>query len=263
MLRKSLLVLLFLALTAGAPAWADDFNLPGLGNDAGRYLNEIQRRNPAALSSPQLRQQAEQRALAAERTSNWSAAVTAWEDRIAAGNVTADQWQALARAQLRRQPPEAERALQAAWNAFRTVDTGPDEIPPLLLIAEALSRLDRPVQLMQTWQAVVDRAPDDTTYRDRLASARRAAGLLVQGVSVDNEAEPARACLSFTVPPSRRQDWQPADWIRTQPAVPDLAVTREGDALCLAGFPYARTTQVTLRAGMPGEDGLKSPLHNG
>ncbi|MFC0406706.1 alpha-2-macroglobulin family protein [Roseomonas elaeocarpi] len=257
MFRKLLLALPLLALTTGASAWADEFNLPGLGGDARRYLGEIQRRNPAAQGNPQSRQQAEQRALAAERTNNWAAAATAWEDRIAAGDVTADQWQALARAQLRRQPPEAERALQAAWNAFGTSDAGPAEIPALLLIIDALGRLDRPVQLVQAWQAVLERAPDDAGYRDRLAAARRAAGVLVQSVSVDNEAEPARACLSFTVPPSHRQDWQPADWIRTEPAVPDLVVTREGDALCLAGFPYGRTTSVTLRAGMPGEDGLK------
>ena len=255
--RKPFLLLPLLAFLAGTPALAQNFDLPGLSGDARRYLGEIQHRNPAAQATPQSRQQAQQRALAAERTDNWTAAATAWEDRIAAGNASADEWQALARAQLRREPPEAARALQAAWQAFQQADPGQPEVAPLLLIIDALQRLDRPVQLVEAWQAVVERAPDNAGYRDSLAAARRAAGVVVQRVETDADADPARACVSFVVPPTRRQDWQPGDWVRTEPPLPDLSVTQEGDTLCLAGLPYGRTTRVTLRAGLPGEGGLK------
>jgi uncharacterized protein YfaS (alpha-2-macroglobulin family) len=255
--RKPYLLLPFLVLLAGSPALAEDFDLPGLSGDASRYLGEIQRRNLALQASPQSRQQAGQRALAAERIGNWAAAATVWEERIAAGEVSAQEWQALARAQLRREPPESGRALQAAWQAFQQAEPGTAELPSLLLMTEALRRLDRPVQMIEVWQAVVERAPDNAEYRNSLAAARRAAGVVVQRVAVDDQAEPARACVNFAVPPARRQDWQPADWVRTEPPLPNLAVTREGDALCLAGLPYGRTTRVTLRAGLPGEDGLK------
>src|SRR5205814_1197456 len=70
------------------------------------------------------------------------------------------------------------------------------------------------------------------------------------------EAEPPRACIDFSVPPIRRDDFHPQDWVRLDPPVPGAAVTREGDQICVSGLPSGRTTRVILRAGMPGEDGL-------
>ncbi|MBY0336085.1 MAG: alpha-2-macroglobulin family protein, partial [Acetobacteraceae bacterium] len=95
--------------------------------------------------------------------------------------------------------------------------------------------------------------------RQRLADARRAAGLLVTGINIEPEAEPARACFRFTFPPARRADWQPADWVRAEPAIPGLAVTREGDALCVVGLPYGQPTRVTLRQGLPAEENQRLP----
>ncbi len=65
-----------------------------------------------------------------------------------------------------------------------------------------------------------------------------------------------RLRLRFTVPPARRTDWRPEDWIRADPAIPGLAVVREGDQLCVAGLPWGRTTRLLLRAGLPGEEKL-------
>jgi hypothetical protein len=79
----------------------------------------------------------------------------------------------------------------------------------------------------------------------------------VRQLRTEPDAEPARACLTFTSAPARRTDWQPADWIRAEPALPGMAVTKEGDQVCVAGLPWGRTTRLVLRAGMPGEDGLR------
>ena len=135
--------------------------------------------------------------------------------------------------------------------------SGPPEIAGLLVMAEALQRLDRPAQQLQALQAVVQRAPDNPRYRQMLAEARRAAGLLVAGINTEPEAEPARACLRFTVPLAKRTDWQPQDWVRAEPPVPGLAVLREGEQLCVAGLPHGQSTRLVLRAGLPGEDGLR------
>ncbi|MCK8783581.1 alpha-2-macroglobulin family protein [Roseomonas sp. NAR14] len=258
-MKRPLWVLLLLALFAATlpPGPAAAFDLPGLSADSNAYWSEIRRRNPAGGATSQQRAQMEQRAATAERAGNWTALAGALEDRLAAGPVTPELWLALARAQLRRQPPEANRALQAAWKAFEAAAAGPPEIPSLQLMAQALQLLDRPVQLVETWSALVERDPDNARFQAALAEARRNAGMLVRNVRTDSDAEPARACIGFLTPPARRQDWQPADWVRTEPPVPGLAVNREGDALCLVGLPYGRTTQVTLRAGMPGEDGLR------
>ncbi|HYZ33365.1 MAG TPA: MG2 domain-containing protein, partial [Crenalkalicoccus sp.] len=194
---------------------------------------------------------------AAERRGDWAAAAQAWEDRIAGGDPTPEQWLALGRAQLQRTPPEAARALQAGWQAFQAAPSGAPEIPPLLLMADALARLDRPAQQMQALAAVVQRAPDDARYARMLAEARRAAGLMLAGVNTEPESEPARACLRFTVPLAKRTDWQPGDWVRADPPAPGLAVVREGDGLCAVGLPYGQATRLILRAGLPGEEGLR------
>ncbi|WP_149541067.1 alpha-2-macroglobulin family protein [Siccirubricoccus phaeus] len=251
-----LLILLFGLVLAAPGLHAQGFDLPGLARDAAGYERELGRRFPAGATAAQ-KAAAESRAAAAERQNNWQAAAQAWEDRIAGGDPRPDHWLALARAQLRRTPAEPARALQAAWQNFQTVPAGLPEIPSLLLMAEALRQLDRPAQRIQALEAVLDRAPDNPGYRQQLADARREAGLLVARVNTEAESEPARACLSFTVPPARRADWQPQDWVRAEPPIPGLAVLREGDQLCVAGLPNGQVTRLLLRAGLPGEDGLR------
>ena len=44
--------------------------------------------------------------------------------------------------------------------------------------------------------------------------------------------------------------------MRIEPPLPDAAVTREGDQICISGLPLAAVTHLVLRAGMPGEDGV-------
>ncbi|WP_160121834.1 alpha-2-macroglobulin family protein [Rhodovarius lipocyclicus] len=230
--------------------------LPGLANDSERYQADLARRFPAG-GTPQQRTAAENRATAAERASNWPNAAAAWEERIGMGDFRPEHAMGLARAQLARTPPENARALQAAWLAFMLVPAGPPEIPSLLLMADALRRLDRVPEQLRVLQAVVERAPRDQRYRTMLADATRAAGLLVRSVTLNAEAEPPTACIAFTAPLSERNDWRPADWLRAEPALPDIAVTREGQTLCVAGLPHGRQTRLVLRAGLPGAQDLR------
>ena len=256
LLRMRVLLLLLALLCLPPGLRAQGFELPGLSADAEAWQRDLTRRFPAG-ATPQQRSAAEQRAAGAERTNNWPAAAQAWEERIAGGDPRPEHWLALARAQLQKAPPDPARALQAAWMNFQMVAAGEPEIPSLLLMADALQRLDRPAQQLQALGAVLERAPNDPRYRQMLADARRAAGLLVARINTEPEAEPARACLAFTLPPARRTDWQPGDWVRTEPAIPGLAVTREGDRLCILGLPNGATTRVLLRAGLPGEEGQR------
>lgn len=242
-----LLTLLLAALPAGA------FELPGVQRDSSAYRQELMRRFPG--SSPQSRAAAETRAVQAERTNNLPAAAAAWEERVAAGPISHDAWMALARVQLARRPQEAARALQAAWVAFTIAPAGPQEVPSLLMIADALQALNLPAGMLEALAAAAERAPEDAALRARLTEARRRVGLLPTRIRTEADAEPARACIGFTQPPARRQDWNPADWVRTDPAIPGLAVEREADVICVAGLPWGRSTRVILRAGLPGEDG--------
>src|SRR4051794_9422789 len=246
--------LLFLLLAIGVVR-ADDFNIPGLDADSQAYRRTLTDRSPAG-ATPQARRQAEQRAADAQRRNDWAGVVAALEARIAGGAPTSDLWLQLARAQLRRAPPDPAHAAQAAWQAFSAADTGAGEIPSLLVMADAFRAMDRPEAAIQALEAVIERAPDDSGYKQQLADARRAAGLLVRRVRTETEADPPLACVEFTSAPSRRADFVPGDWVRLQPAAPAAAVTRQGDAVCIAGLPLGATTRITLRAGMPGEDGL-------
>jgi len=253
-LIRVLLALLVLAL----PAAAQDLDLPGLAGDAQRYRQELGRRAPAGNVATQARAAAEQRARQAEQQQNWAAAATAWEDRVAGANDTRpDMWLALAKAQLAKPQPDLNRGLQAAWIAFQGSPAGAGEIPALLVMSEALQKLGRFAQQQTVLQGVVERAPNEPRYKQMLAEARRAAGLLVAGVNVEPEADPARACFSFTIPLSKRTDWQPQDWVRADPPIQGLGVLREGEQLCVAGLPHGRTTRLVLRAGLPGEDNLR------
>ena len=137
------LILLFLAGLA-APLPASGFQLPGLQRDASAYQTELRRRFPAGGNAQQ-RAQAEQKAQQAERSRDWAAAVSAWEERIGLGGATAENWMSLGRAQLARTPPEPARALQAGWYAFSLFPSGAPEVPALLLMAVASTMLTVPV----------------------------------------------------------------------------------------------------------------------
>jgi uncharacterized protein YfaS (alpha-2-macroglobulin family) len=249
------LFLVLLALAPAAPLRADEFQLPGLENDASTWLSAIEKRVPAG-GSPQARRTAEQQAAAALRAKDYAAAITALEQRIAQHEPTAQNFLDLAGAYLHRTPPDPGKALLAGWQAFSSAETGKPEIASLLLLADALRALDRNAQAVQALQAVVERAPDNATYKGLLADAQRATGVLVQRLQTEADAEPPRACIQFTVPPARRSDFNPADWVRLDPPVPEAAITREGDQICVSGLPSGATTKLVLRAGLPGEQGL-------
>jgi uncharacterized protein YfaS (alpha-2-macroglobulin family) len=249
-----LLVLGFMLLGLVASR-ADPVDLPGLQRDAQAYVASLTKRAPAG-GTPAARHAAEQQAAAAIAKQDWPAAAAALEARIAQGNATAQQYLDLATAQSRRSPPNPRLQLLAAWQAVSNSQAGEAEIPGLLLMADALHSLNRDAQAVTVWQAVVERAPDNPVYKQTLTELQRSVGVLVRRVHTDTDADPPRACVEFTVPPVRRSDFTPQDWVRLTPPVPDSAVTREGDQICVSGLPPGTTTQLTLRAGMPGEGGL-------
>jgi uncharacterized protein YfaS (alpha-2-macroglobulin family) len=235
-----------------AAARADEFSLPGLSNDTNAYNQSLTRRFPAG-GTPQARAAAEAQAAAAIQAQNWAAAAAALETRIGLGGASARQWLELSDAELRRTPPDAQKALMAGWQSFQLSDAGKDEIPGLLAVAAALQAQDRPAQMVQALQAALSRDPGDAVLKQQLAAALQRAGMIVSQLHIEGEADPPRACIGFTIPPVNRPDFNPQDWVRLTPAVPDVAVTREGKQICISGLPSGATTRATLRAGLPGE----------
>ena len=176
MRRVPTLLFAFLLLPMLALAQLPD--LPGVANDSEAYRTTLQARFPTGGTAQQ-RVAAETRAVAAERANNWPQAAAAWEERLGMADPKPEQYLSLARAQLARTPPENARALQAAWLNFMAVPAGVAEIPSLLVMAQALQRLDRLPQQLRVLEAVVVRAPNDARYVTMLADAapcRRRAG---------------------------------------------------------------------------------------
>ncbi|WP_377048710.1 alpha-2-macroglobulin family protein [Muricoccus vinaceus] len=251
---RSLVLALALAGASAAGALAQDLGMPGLSAESGRYAEGLSRRFPAG-GTPQQRAAAEARAAQAEGRGDWAAAASAWEERLGMSGARPDMWLSLARAMMARVPPDPAKALFAAQMNFNQVGSGEPEVPSLRLMADALRAQERWALTIGVLEAVVERLPADAGARTALADARRQAGMLLRRVRTEPEAEPARACVSFTVSPLRGGRWQPEDWVRAEPAVPGLAVTREEDGVCVAGLPWGRRTRLVLRAGLPGEDG--------
>ena len=73
---------------------------------------------------------------------------------------------------MRRTPPGANHALQAAWQNFSSAETGAPQVPALLLMADALQVLNRPAQAIQALEAAAERAPDNKTIVQKLDEAQ-------------------------------------------------------------------------------------------
>ena len=248
-------VLAALFLFAAVPVQAGRPQLAGVPRDAQAYVNSLTSRVPAG-GNAQARARAEQQASAAITKKDWAAAATALEDRVAQGEATPAQFLDLANAMMRRTPADPKRALLAAWWGFINQPDGTGQIPHLLVMVDALHALDRDPQAVTVWDEVVERAPDNASYKQARNDLLKKVGVLVRGVRTETEADPPRACVTFTVPPIRRDDFAPADWVRLTPPPANAAVTREGDEICVSGLPAGMTTRLTLRAGLPGEGGL-------
>ncbi len=246
---------LALLLASCGTARAADFDLPGLDAESTAFAQSLSKPFPTG-GTPATRAAAEARAAAATARGDWTAAAGALEARAGQSEAGAELWLQLAQAELRRVPPDPRRSLDAAWQSFQDAEAPADKATAMVAAATALLAQDRPAQAGQALAQAVALAPDNADYKRMLADANRSAGLLVARVRTEPDADPPRACISFNVPPSRRNDVHPEDWVRLDPPVPDAAITREGDEICVSNLPLATTTRAILRAGMPGEGGV-------
>ncbi len=243
-----------LAITLLAATPARSFEIPGLQRDAEAYAAGLR---PTAPATPQARAAADRRVAEVAAQNNQAELVSALEARIALGEAEESHWLRLAEAWQRRTPPNGERALQAAWQAFMMVPAGPPEIPSLLRIADILATtLDRPSLAADAMAAVIERDPASEAYRSRLAALRRQAGLTVRRIVAEPESDPPRACVAIAGTLSPRRDVVWSDWVSLAGAT-SSAVTREDDRLCVAGLGHGTTWRITLRQGLPGEDGAR------
>ena len=231
---------------------ADEVDLPGLDTESAAFAATLAKPFPAG-GTRESRSQAEARAATAAARNDWSAAALALEARLGQSDPTPALWLLLSEAELRRATPDPRRSVDAAWQSYQAADEAQDKASAMAAAAQALLAQGRPAQAGQALAQAVALAPANAGYKQRLAAANRAAGLLVVRVRTEPDADPPRACIVFNLPLSRRNDFHPEDWVHLDPPVPDAAITREGDGLCISGLPLAATTRAILHQGLPAD----------
>lgn len=259
-----LLTALVLAVFLVLPAAAQDAVPPGVSHDAAEWYSGLLKRRPAGGSN-QARVAALAKAEEAMKRNDAAAAVAALEDRISLGQPSPEDFVNLAIAYAGQTPPRNQQTLLAATEAYVLTRSAPIQQAitekALSLMADALLGLNRDVQAFTVLEELVRLDGANTAYSARLANVRQIIGVQVRAIRIEVNSEPPRGCVAFTVPPSRKPDFHPEDWVRLQPAIPGAAITREGDEICISGLPAAATTNAIFRAGMPAEGNvLKTDL---
>ncbi len=242
----------------------NELALPGLQTDAEHFQNLLRHDYPAGLTAA-ARHTAEDTATASLAANDYVKALPALRMIIGGlprGTIPGWRtWLALGQAELGVAPPHPDRALQAGWLAFTSVEqnsgsAATDQVSALRLMRQALVALNKPLPEIKVLQAIARRLPHDPAAQQELVQRQQQLGLLFDGLTTNAEAFPTRACLRFVGDPSSAPDFHPADWLSLTPPVKDAAVTLESRRICITGLPAGATTAAMLRHGMPGDNGL-------
>ena len=232
--------------------------------DVGRWLSDDDRR--AARDQAQalgtlypgtgeavdlLRQSAADASLAGDQTGR-----VRWLGTATAATDGADDWLALAAA-MRDAAYAADNdretlasALNAATNAWLR-DPG-DGTAALKLWAELSERLDRgPDGLAALRQAAQAGRGGDPELATLIEGFQERHGFRVSDSRVDSDAADPRACVVFSDALADAADYRPFV------ALPDpaMAVEAQGSELCVTGLTRGQALRLTLRPGLPSQDG--------
>lgn len=81
----------------------------------------------------------------------------------------------------------------------------------------------------------------------------------VNDLVLDADGERASGCIAFEPPVQQTPGFRPLDYLVVEPAADIDAYVRDG-ALCLQGLDWGRKYEVTVRAGIPLETGVKTTI---
>ncbi len=244
-----------------------DYSPPGALADATGYANSLFAKAPP---QPNVKLQADllKQARAAMERKEPAAAVPKFEQAITQGANTPSVWLELSAAWTALPAPNKDRALHAAVLAGKAEgkDEGKDEdrVAVLWRIAGLMDKsFGKPEEAVKALAAIRDmaatiepgildaRAPG---LEGRWLATRRKAGLRLAEVTVSPDASP-RVCFQFTDQLSTRKGVRFDDYLRIEPPT-KLSLEARENTLCLRGVTHGAGYTVTLRQGLPGEDGV-------
>ncbi|MGV6849328.1 MAG: alpha-2-macroglobulin family protein [Marinibacterium sp.] len=168
----------------------------------------------------------------------------------------ADLWSEYARLLLARDGTRSERrkaaraALGAAANAYLRGSATGARIAALSTLARALERVGRgrdAIPALRLAQSMQDRSDIAAALDDAIAKY----GFRVVETNVESDAAAPRICVRFSEPLDRMTDYAPFVGLDD----PRLAVTGEGNALCVDGVAHGERYRLTLRKGLPAASG--------
>lgn len=144
----------------------------------------------------------------------------------------------------------ATRALQASINGYLRSETKGERTAALVVMANALQRLDRGRESIPALRLAQQLQPRDD-LQTALDKAIAKYGFRVDDTLVDSDSVAPRICVEFTEDLVRSGlDYDP--FVQRDPG---LAVQAEGRNLCIDGVEHGKRYRLTLRQGLPSESG--------
>ena len=240
---------------SGAETEDARFEPAGLAAAAGRYRASLVVKRPAQPSpaAADAALKAAAQALAAKRV---EAALPQLEVAVTLGREAPSVFLQLSDAWLSLPRPDADRALQAAWLAYRAAGETADRQRALERMAELLeTRLDQPREALAALRALRAEGSTAPGLGERLEALRQRVGVEWVRVRVEADGEEPRVCLVLSSPLKQARGTRWDEYVRVEPATP-VTVDAAGRELCIGGLAHAHRYRVALREGLASADGL-------
>lgn len=146
-------------------------------------------------------------------------------------------------------------AYGAAWKLLDLAQTGRTSAAALDLFAAIMVADEKPAEALRLIRETLefDKNPERRRNLNRLEARFT---LRITDVAIDVEGRSPQACLVFSHMLKDPQPIPAADYIRFK-SPRDIAIRAEGNRVCMTGFMFGDKTDVTILAGLKGQDGAE------
>ncbi|MCP5459734.1 MAG: alpha-2-macroglobulin family protein, partial [Gammaproteobacteria bacterium] len=188
----------------------------------------------------------------------WDEAIEQYEAVLASGNGPTSVWLRLYSAwwdkyQKQSNSEYRDRSLQAAYNAYRAAHTSDEQARALFALGDVYTRSDQPKQAIAAFKEGLglENNPEIAQRYQQLVEAN---AFRAESVDVESDSANPKVCLSFTEALSKDKRIHYADYLLIKPAI-KAEVSARGKQLCVTGVSHGEDYEITVRPGVPSEDG--------
>jgi uncharacterized protein YfaS (alpha-2-macroglobulin family) len=196
----------------------------------------------------------------------WAEAIAGYEDAVAGGADNPPVWLRLSQAWQARggqeeqggqeQTQARERALQAAYNAYRTATTPDQQARALFILGDLYVQQDQAQQAMAAFKEGLG-LEENPAIAQRYQQLVQAHAFQVKGVEVESDSAIPRICLRFSANLQKDRQLHYEDYLVIQPAIQTVVSVQE-NRLCVTGVSYGQSYEITVRPGIPSASGEKT-----